>query len=64
VKDGDNGFWANTQEKWVDRLSLLIEDSTLRNKMGQKGILTVERDYSLTVNAEKFLNALKNVFSS
>ncbi|MGB9628825.1 MAG: glycosyltransferase, partial [Thermodesulfobacteriota bacterium] len=64
VRDGENGFWATTEEEWVDRLSLLIKDPHLRKKMGENGIRTVEKDYSLTVTSEKFLNVLQKVCTS
>ncbi|MDI7259840.1 MAG: glycosyltransferase family 4 protein [Thermodesulfobacteriota bacterium] len=64
VVDGQNGFWAMTNEEWVDRLSLLIQDHTLREKMGLHGIQTVEKCYSLAVTSEKFLKVLQSLFSS
>lgn len=36
VKDGDTGFLADTDEEWVEKLSRLIEDQTLRKQIGQK----------------------------
>ncbi len=64
VKDGENGFWANMEEEWVERLTLLIQDPLLRKRMGENGIQTVEQGYSLTVTSEKFLNVLQKVSSS
>jgi len=58
VRDGENGFWARTEEEWIGRLSRLIQDQELRKGMGLKGIETVERAYSLPVTAEKFLKVL------
>ncbi len=62
VKDGENGFWATTEEEWVERLSSLIQDQSLRRKMGENGIRTVEKGYCLTVTSETFLNVLQQVF--
>ncbi len=64
VRDGENGFWATTEEEWEERLSLLIRDPHLRKKMGENGLRTVEKDYSLTVTSEKFLNVLQKVCTS
>ncbi len=61
VKDGENGFWAMNQEEWANRLSTLIENPELRQRMGSRGIETVEREYSLAVTSEKFLIVLQGL---
>src|SRR4030042_4976513 len=38
VEDGMNGFCATTPEEWEEKLSLLIENSELREQMGGEGI--------------------------
>ena len=62
IKDGENGFWAMNDQEWVDRLSVLIQDETLRHEMGVKGIGTVEREYSLSVTSKKFFDVLQDLF--
>ena len=47
VADGENGFWAMDQQEWIERLSILIDDGSLRRKMGLKGREKVKRQYSL-----------------
>jgi glycosyltransferase involved in cell wall biosynthesis len=64
IKDGKNGFWANSDQEWVDRLSILIQDERLRYEMGLKGIETVEREYSLAVTSEKFFRALQSLLTN
>jgi glycosyltransferase involved in cell wall biosynthesis len=61
VKDGRNGFWATSPQEWVDRLATLISNPALRLKMGQEGIETVEKGYSLAVTSEKFLQVLEGL---
>jgi len=61
VKNGENGFWATNHQEWVDRLSTLIQNQDLRYRMGLKGIETVEREYSLAVTSEKFLQVLQSL---
>jgi glycosyltransferase involved in cell wall biosynthesis len=61
VRDGRNGFWATTPQEWVDRLATLISNPALRLKMGREGIETVEKGYSLAVNAEKFFKVLQSL---
>lgn len=37
VRDGITGFLATNTQQWLDRISRLIEDPQLREKMGQQG---------------------------
>ncbi len=60
IQDGVNGFLASTIDEWVAKLSLLIEDADLRNRLGKAGRVTVEKQYSVEANKEKWLA----VFSS
>ncbi|MDN3667866.1 glycosyltransferase family 4 protein [Echinicola jeungdonensis] len=53
VQPGINGFLAGSKEEWVDALSTLMEDKTLRQKMGKAGRKMVEEDYTLAKNWEK-----------
>lgn len=46
VQDSVNGFLATTEQEWLMKLSLLIEDADLRESMGQKGRALVEQRYS------------------
>jgi len=61
IQDGVNGFLANSKEEWIEKLSLLIENSDLRRKIGLAGRKTVEEKYSLEINAPKFLEVLTDV---
>jgi glycosyltransferase involved in cell wall biosynthesis len=53
VQDGVNGFWAMTDQEWIDKLSILIEDSLLRQKMGQAARITLEDGYTVESNYKK-----------
>lgn len=61
VKDGKNGFLARTEGEWIEKLSLLIENQALREKLGRSGRVDVEKYYSVKANAPKLLNVLKAV---
>lgn len=61
VKHGVNGFLADSDEQWIESLSLLIEDSLLREKMGKEAIKTVEKDFALEVWASRLLTILNNL---
>jgi glycosyltransferase involved in cell wall biosynthesis len=61
VKDGVNGFWAMTDDEWVDKLSTLIEDLPLRQKMGLYGRELVRESYSIQGCAPRFYGVLDEV---
>lgn len=64
IKDGQNGLLASTENEWLAKLSLLIEDSDLRKKLGEAGRLTVEEKYSLRINAPKLKEVIESVYYS
>ncbi len=61
IKDGVNGFLAAGHDEWLDRLSKLIEDEALREKVGLEGRKTIEAFYSVKANSSKFIEALTSV---
>jgi len=54
VRDGAMGFLADGPDDWVDRLSTLIADSSLRSQMGRRGRQYV-RAYDVGVIGERLL---------
>lgn len=61
VRDGENGFLADTEDEWFSKLSALIDDSLLRKRFGVEGRKTVERCYSVSKTVGKFIGILKEV---
>lgn len=61
IKDGITGFLVNSEEEWIEKLSLLIENPELRQKIGMAGRRTVEERFSVKVNAPKYLQILEKV---
>jgi len=59
VHDGVNGFHARTEEEWVDRISQLLRDESLRRLMGTAARRTVEQSYSHRVQAPRFAQVLR-----
>ena len=55
ITDGENGFLADSDEEWVEKLSLLIENKELRTEIGLKGRETVVNQYSVEANKKKYL---------
>lgn len=58
VEDGVNGFYANTEAEWVDRLERLLADAQLRARMGRAGRETVQARYAVANNAPRFIETL------
>jgi len=61
IKYGVNGFFASSDEEWIDRLSRLIENVDLRGSVGRNGRKTIEDRYSVRVAAPKFIGILEKV---
>jgi glycosyltransferase involved in cell wall biosynthesis len=61
VQDGVNGFWAMTDDEWVEKLSTLIEDPLLRRTMGLHGRKLVRASYSIQGCAPTFYGVLDEV---
>lgn len=56
VDDGINGFHAATHQEWFERIEVLINDKSLRTKMGKAGREKVIGHYSVVSNSGVFLS--------
>jgi len=61
ISDGVNGLLADSDEEWIDKMSQLIEDEALRERLAFMGRKTVEERYSVKVNGPKLLQILNRV---
>lgn len=61
IKNGINGFLASLPEEWKEKLSILIEDEKLRNRMGAEGRKKVKTIYSYQANISRLIDILKSV---
>jgi glycosyltransferase involved in cell wall biosynthesis len=43
ITDGANGFLAATSQEWIKKLEMLIQDETLRKRIGQNGLETIQQ---------------------
>jgi len=61
IDDGANGFLADSDQEWVEKLTRLIDDPGLRERMGRKGRRTIEERYSGEVWASDVLRILRSI---
>jgi glycosyltransferase involved in cell wall biosynthesis len=61
IQDGVNGYLATNTQEWIDRLSALIDDASLRRQIGLASRATVEEKFSLCTQAPRLLQVLESV---
>lgn len=59
ISDGVTGFLCGSEEEWLAKIAVLIEDPKLRKKLGFAGHQEVIRRYSVTSNSLNFLSLFK-----
>lgn len=64
ICDGEDGFFANSEDDWVRKIELLIADPSLRDTIGRKAREKVETHFSLKRNAEKFIKVIEFVLKN
>jgi glycosyltransferase involved in cell wall biosynthesis len=58
VREGQNGFLAETAAEWEAKLSRLIGDADLRKKIGKAGKQTVTERYSQDIIFRKMISEI------
>lgn len=61
IQDGENGFLADKEDEWLEKLSLLIESEELRNTIGKAGRKTIVEKYSVEANKKKYVEVFKSL---
>ncbi len=64
IEDGINGFLASSEEQWIDKLSLLIENPELRHKIGSTGRQTIEQKFSCQALSTAYINIFETAVNS
>lgn len=57
VRDGVNGFLADNEHEWFEKISMLIENKQLRLTLGRAGRQTIIAKYSVEANKMKWKEA-------
>ncbi len=61
IQDGVNGFLANNQEEWIEKISNLIESVDLRRKIGKLGRESVLTHYSVEANKKSYITSFNQL---
>ncbi len=56
IIDGETGFLAGSKNQWINKLSKLIEDKELRERMGRQAREAVLREYNIKDILDKYIN--------
>lgn len=64
INNGENGFLANSEKEWIDKLTLLISNKELRETLGKKGRKTIEDNYSISSNKENYIKLFNNLINN
>lgn len=62
IQDGTNGFLADSFDEWMQKISYLINDRVLANRLSLEAKKTVAAHYSTEVNAPKLIKVIKDVY--
>ena len=63
ITDGVNGFIADGQTEWIEKLKRLLHSKELRRELGMRGRETVESRYSAKVQAPRVFEVLKSAMN-
>lgn len=63
ISDGSNGFLASATQEWVEKISGLIDDESLRLRLGRQARQTVIDHYSVKSQQPVYLNAFNQLLN-
>jgi len=61
IRHGENGWMAQEAVDWREGLSTLVEDETLRNRLGRQAYLDTQRDYHPARRASQLAESLNEI---
>ncbi|MBN1959304.1 MAG: glycosyltransferase family 4 protein [Deltaproteobacteria bacterium] len=64
IKHNENGLLATTADEWREALLSLLNDETLRQRLGQSARVTIEKKYSLEVWGPRLVRLYEEFYTS
>jgi glycosyltransferase involved in cell wall biosynthesis len=61
IVEGETGYLAKSKNDWIEKLSLLITNQTLKNEMSLKSRKRAEDFFSVKINSNKYLNVFEKI---
>lgn len=61
IQDGVNGFIAASEDEWVEKLTMLLNDRTLRERLGRAGQRTVRERYSFNAIVPQIAGVIRSL---
>lgn len=61
ITDDTNGFIAASEDEWVEKLTLLLKDKTLRERLGRAGQKTIREHYSFDAVVPQVMQVIKSL---
>lgn len=59
LSDGENGLLASSEAEWIEKLERLLNDPSLRRRLGEKAKETVHERYSLDASGKRLAHILR-----
>lgn len=61
IKDGTNGYIASSEDEWVEKLTQLLGDRTLREQFGRAGQQIVRKHYSFDAILPQMVQVIRSL---
>ncbi len=58
IKNGENGFLADTKTRFIEYMHNLAEDCNLRKTMGARARESINKGYALNIMGKRLFDAL------
>ena len=64
IDNGVSGYLVNSEEEWIEKLTMLIENPAVRKEVGMAGRTKVEHFFSVNANKQKYLDAFNKLLQT